>query len=37
MSGKELMSEIAMARKAIKIERAKKVIRVCVKITKKSY
>jgi len=37
MSGKELISDIAMARKAIRIERAKKVIRVCFKITKKSY
>jgi hypothetical protein len=37
MSRKELMSDIVMARKAIGINRAKKVIRACFKITKRSY
>jgi len=37
MSGKELISDIMIARKAIRIERARKVIKVCFNITKKNY
>ncbi len=31
------MSDVVMARKALRVDRAKKVIRACVKIAKKDY
>jgi hypothetical protein len=37
MSRKDLMSDIAMARKELSIDRIKKVLKVCLTITRKSY
>jgi hypothetical protein len=37
MSKKDLMSDIAMARKELSIDRVKKVLKVCVTIARKSY
>lgn len=37
MSGKDLMSDIAMARKELSIDRLKKIIMVCLTITRKAY
>jgi hypothetical protein len=37
MSRKDLMSDIAMARKELSIDRMKKILRVCLTITRKSY
>jgi hypothetical protein len=37
MSRKELMSDIFMARKELSIDRLKKILRVCLTITRKAY
>jgi hypothetical protein len=37
MSRKELMSDIVMARKELSIDRLKKILRVCLTITRKAY
>jgi len=37
MSRKDLMSDIGMARKELSIDRVKKIIKVCLTITRKSY
>jgi hypothetical protein len=37
MSRKDLMSDIAMARKELSIHRMKKILKVCLTITRKSY
>jgi hypothetical protein len=37
MSRKDLMSDIAMARKELSIDRMKKILKVCLTITRKSY
>jgi hypothetical protein len=37
MSKKDLMSDIAMARKELSIDRMKKILKVCLTITRKSY
>jgi len=37
MSRKDLMSDIAMARKELSFDRVKKIIKVCLTITRKSY
>ena len=37
MSMKDLMSDIAMARKELSIDRMKKILKVCLTITRKSY
>jgi hypothetical protein len=37
MSRKDLMSDIAMARKELSIDRLKKILRVCLTITRKAY
>jgi len=37
MSSKDLMSDIAMARKELSIDRLKKILRVCLTITRKAY
>jgi hypothetical protein len=37
MSRKDLMSDIAMARKELSIDRLKKILKVCLTITRKSY
>jgi hypothetical protein len=37
MSRKDLMSDIGMARKELSINRVKKIVKVCLTITRKSY
>jgi len=37
MSRKDLMSDIAMAHKELSIDRMKKILKVCLTITRKSY
>jgi hypothetical protein len=37
MSRKDLLSDIAMARKELSIDRLKKILRVCLTITRKAY
>jgi hypothetical protein len=37
MSMKDLMSDIAMARKELSIDRIKKILKVCLTITRTSY
>ena len=37
MSRKDLMSDIIMARKELSIDRVKKILRVCLTITRKAY
>jgi hypothetical protein len=37
MSGKDLMSDITMARKELSIVRLKKILKVCLTITRKAY
>jgi hypothetical protein len=37
MSRKDLMSDIGMARKELSIDRLKKIVKVCLNITRKSY
>jgi len=37
MSRKELISDIAMARKELSVARVKKILKVCLTITRKSY
>ena len=37
MSRKYLMSDIGMARKELSIDRLKKILRVCLTITRKAY
>jgi hypothetical protein len=37
MSGKDLISDIVMARKELSIDRLKKILRVCLTITRKAY
>jgi len=37
MSRKDLMSDIAMARKELSVDRLKKILRVCLTITRKAY
>jgi len=37
MSRKDLMSDIAMARKELSIDRLKKILKVCLTITRKAY
>jgi hypothetical protein len=37
MSRKDVMSDIAMARKELSIDRMKKILKVCLTITRKSY
>lgn len=37
MSAKDLMSDITMARKELSIDRLKKILKVCLTITRKAY
>ena len=37
MSRKDLMSDIGMARRELSIDRMKKILKVCLTITRKSY
>jgi hypothetical protein len=37
MSRKDLLSDITMARKELSVDRLKKILRVCLTITRKSY
>ena len=37
MSRKDLVSDIGMARKELSIDRMKKILKVCLTITRKSY
>lgn len=37
MSRKDLLSDIVMARKELSIDRLKKVLKVCLTITRKAY
>lgn len=37
MSRKDLLSDITMSRKELSIDRLKKILRVCLTITRKSY